>query len=381
MTKSSSTFAQLLQNIDRNVFARLCKEHKAERHSRGFDSWTQFVAMIFCQFSGATSLSEISLGLSAAKGKLNHIGVREAPKKSTLAYANANRPESFFQAMFYHVLGLTKALAFGKGHKLRIKANLYSIDSTTIDLCLSVFDWAKFRTTKGAIKIHTKLSHNDGYLPDFLVVSDGKMSDRKSLNLFDFKKGSVYVFDKGYNDYKLFDRLTDEGVYFVTRLKENSIVDTLDSTKLNDQVVRLGTGRNQMKNKLRVVCFKPDGEDREFAFLTNNQKWAASTIAAIYKERWRVELFFKSIKQNFRIKSFVGTTKNAVLNQIWTAMIAYLLVRIVQFRAKFGWHFSQLLAMLRMLLFNYEDLNVWIDNPYPKPSANSKIQEELFLRC
>jgi hypothetical protein len=357
MVITASLFTQILSLFQRSDFARHVRELKAERHARGFSSWSQFVAMLFCQLAQARSLREISDGLKCCEGKLKHLGLESEPKRSTLSYANAHRPWELFEKLFYDLLAQCQALSPRK--KFRFKNRLLTLDSTTIELCASMFDWAHWRQTKGAVKLHLLLDH-DGCLPIFGHVTDGKTGDVKVAQKLDFPKGSMVALDRGYMDYRLFSRWTRQGVYFVTRLKANADIQIVErhevvhgSQVLTDQTVRLQAfvaGRPDLED-LRVVTVWLEDKQEKLVLLTNNFRLAASTIAAIYKQRWQIELFFKLLKQQLKIKTFVGTSANAVRIQIWTALIAVLVVRYLQFRSNFRWAVSNLVALLRWNLF------------------------------
>jgi IS4 transposase len=244
-----------------------------------------------------------------------------------------------------------------------------------VELCLNLFDWARWRQTKGALKLHLLLDH-DGYLPVFGHVTDGKTGDVTVAQTLDFPKGSIVAMDRGYTDYHLFTRWTREGVYFVTRLKANADIQMVKrhpvpegSNILRDETVRLQafvSGRPDLED-LRCVTVWLEDKQEELVLLTNNFKLAASTIAAIYKERWQIELFFKLLKQQMKIKTFVGTTANAVRIQIWTALIAVLVIRHLQFRSNFRWAVSNLVALLRWNLFSYRNLWEWLNRPFDTP--------------
>jgi hypothetical protein len=364
-------FSQLLQLFPRSDFQLLVKETKAERHARGFSCWDQFVSMMFCQLGRAHSLREICHGLCTCEGKLSHLGIAEAPKRSSLAYANEHRPWELYQKLFFVLLErCRKEAPFKK--KFRFKNKLVSLDSTVIDLCVSVFDWAKFRRTKGAIKLHLLLDH-DGYLPCFGVITEGKVHDVKIAWSLSFEPGTVVVDDRGYNDYRLFSKWIEEEVYFVTRMKDNALYTIVEERALphhrsilKDQIIVLsGSGAwEKCPYPLRRVEVWDEEKQQTLVFLTNHYNFGASTIAAIYKERWQIELFFKALKQNLKIKTFVGTSANAVKIQVWTALIAILILRYLQLRAKFSWSLSNLVALLRMNLFTYRDLWAWLDHPF-----------------
>jgi hypothetical protein len=371
MIRHASLFSQLVKLFDRNKFYRLVSKHQAERYSKGFDSWDQFVSMLFCQLAQAKSLREISNGLSSCIGKLRHLGMKEAPKRSTLSYANANRPWGMYQDLFYETLSFCRMTTSLK-HTFRFKNKLLSLDSTTISLCLSLFPWAKFRHTKGAVKLHLLLDH-DGYLPTFAHITNGKKHDVTIARQAPLAKGSIVVMDRGYNDYSLFSYWTTKGIYFVTRLKENADYIVVEERQppqnrniLADQIVRFAgyTAKKNCPHCLRRIVIWDDEKEREIVLLTNHMEFGATTISAIYKDRWKIELFFKAIKQNLKIKTFVGTSENALYIQIWTALIAMLLIKYLQFKAKFGWSLSNLVALLRWNLFTYRDLWKWIDKPF-----------------
>jgi hypothetical protein len=379
-------FSQLLSLFPRSEFEKAVRAHRADRAAKGFDCWTQFVAMLFCQLGRAHSLREICGGLASVEGKLNHLGVGDAPKRSTLSYANAHRPWQLFEEVFMQLLGRCQGIASPK--PFRFKNKLFSLDATVIDLCLEMFDWAKFRRAKGAIKLHLLLDH-DGCLPCFGVITEGKTHEIRVARTLDWPKGSIVAIDRGYMDYAFLDSLTERDIFFVTRLKGNAaptIEAMLSAPKgniLSDEMINLpGSGANKREFRLlrRVVVWDPVGQ-REIVLLTNNMKLAAGTIAAIYKQRWQIELFFKAIKQNLKIKTFVGTSANAVHIQIWTALIAILLLKYLQMRSRLGWSLSNLVALLRLNLFVHRDLWAWIHEPYAPPpdTPDAAYQPELAL--
>ncbi len=373
MIRTGSLFSQILSLFQRSTFVHHVRELKAEYHARGFSSWDQFVAMLFCQLAQARSLREISDGLKCCEGKLKHLGLEQEPKRSTLSYANAHRPWQLFQRLFYDLLAQCQAISPQK--KFRFKNRLLTLDSTTVELCASMFDWAHWRQTKGAVKLHLLLDH-EGYLPVFGHVTDGKTGDVKVAQKLDFPRGSIVAIDRGYTDYHLFTRWTREGVFFVCRLKANADVVTVKSRPvpqngqvLRDEIIRLKpfeAGRPDLAD-LRCVTVWLEDKQEELELLTNHFGLAASTIAAIYKQRWQIELFFKLLKQQLKIKTFVGTSANAVRIQIWTALIAVLVLRYLQFRSQFRWALSNLVALLRWSLFTYRNLWEWLNRPFDTP--------------
>jgi hypothetical protein len=384
MIRTGSLFSQILSLFQRSTFAHHVRALKAEYHARGFSSWDQFVAMLFCQLAQARSLREISDGLKSCEGKLKHLGLEQEPKRSTLSYANAHRPWELFQRLFYDLLAQCQAISPQK--KFRFKNRLLTLDSTTVELCASMFDWAHWRQTKGAVKLHLLLDH-EGYLPVFGHVTDGKTGDVKVAQRLDFPRGSIVALDRGYTDYFLFTRWTRQGVFFVTRLKANADVVTVQSRPvprkgqvLRDEIIRLKpfeAGRPDLED-LRCVTVWLEDKQEELELLTNHFGLAASTIAAIYRERWQIELFFKLLKQQLKIKTFVGTSANAVRIQIWTALIAVLVLRYLQFRSQFHWALSNLVALLRWSLFTYRNLWEWLDRPFDTPPLGPN-QLELKL--
>ena len=377
MQRFCSVFHQILKLIPRAEFQQLAHRHGSDRRSKGFSSWDQFVAMIFCQLGRAQSLREIEQGLASAEGRLQQLGVGRAAKRTTLAYANAHRPWQLFQDVFQRLYARCHEVA--PGHKFRFKSPLLSLDSSTIDLCAAVFDWAKFRRTKGAVKLHLLLDH-DGHLPRYAVITDGKTTDIEVARALELPPGSIVVFDRGYNDYLWFTELTLFDVGFVTRMKENSVYEVLESRPIADHS---GVGRDEIitvKTTHREVDQKPvrlrriefvDAEGEEYVFLTTRLDLAAATIAEIYRQRWRIELYFKASTQNLRIKTFVGTSENALHIQIWTALIAILMLRFLQLRSKWGWSLSNLIAMIRLNLFTYRDLHRWLNDPFTPPDVGT----------
>ncbi len=382
MVRVSSIFSQLLSLIDRAEFLKLVKVHQADRHSKGYSCWEQFVAMLFCQLAQAKSIREICGGLACCLGKMHHLGLREAPNKSTLSYANTHRPWEMYQDLFYQVLKRCRARTHG--HRFRFKNKLLSLDSSTISLCLSLFPWADYRRTKGAVKLYLLLDH-DGYLPSYAYISNGKRSDVKVARDVPLSKGSIVAMDRGYNDYTLFREWTRRGIYFVTRLKDNAryyVDEERDVPRhrniLADQIIFLAD-YDTCPYPLRRIVVWDSTKEREIVLLTNHRSFGSSTIAAIYKDRWQIELFFKALKQNLKVKTFVGTSENALFIQIWTALIAMLLIKYLQFRSKYAWSLSNLVALLHWNLFTYRDLWDWLNDPFQTPAlVPRQIQQVLF---
>lgn len=363
-----SVFRQILQLFPRGEFDALVRQYRADRHARGFASWDQFVAMLFCQLGQAKSLREICDGLASIEGKIRHLGI-DAPKRSTLAYANEHRPWQLYQALFCALLDRLRAGTDLK-HRFRFKNPLLSMDGTVIDLCLSAFDWARFRQRKGAVKLHMLLDHA-GLLPTYCLITDGRVHEISMARSLRFEPGTIIVFDRGYVDYEWFRSLSQQKVWFVTRLRETAkyrVVEERPLTRAHvvaDQLIELEKDRRYRFEPLRlrrVQIRLDDGSSMEF--FTNNVHLSAGTISEIYRDRWQIESFFRVIKQNLRIKTFVGTSANALRTQIWSALIAILILKYLQLSTRRTWSLSHLLALVRMHLFSYRDLRAWLENPF-----------------
>ncbi|HQQ11503.1 MAG TPA: IS4 family transposase, partial [Synergistales bacterium] len=330
------------------------KDTGAEKGAKGFSCWDQFVSMLFCHLGQARSLREISGGLASCLGKLKHLGINSAPPRSTLAYANSKRSWKLYEAVFYQLLRKVQMVSPGK-KKFRFRNKLFSLDATLIELCLSLFDWATYHQTKGAVKLHLLLDH-DGYFPVFARITDGLTHEMQIARTLSFPKGSIVVIDRGYVGYDLFARWLNEGVFFVSRQRVNANYTVIEERPvprnrsiLKDQLIRLNWfySRKQYPCPLRRIEVWDEEKKESVVFITNHLAFGATTIAAIYKDRWQIEIFFKTIKQNLKIKTFVGTSANAVMIQIWTALICILLLKYLMFRSRFGWSLSNLIAMLR----------------------------------
>ena len=386
MTQVCSVYSQLLQLFPRGQFAQAVKQHQAEFNAKGFTCWEQFVAMLFCQVAHLNSLREVCLGLAGCESPLKHLGVPVAPKKSTLACANEHRPWQLYQSVFEQTLFKCQELVRSQGgrQKFRFKNKLMSLDGSVIDLSVSMFDWAKFRRTKGAIKLHLLLDH-DGYLPWFAVVTEGKTSEIKVARTLRFAPGTILAVDRGYIDYEWFRELTQEEVYFVTRMKENAVYEVKEeleipqnSNAVRDQIICFPRLAREGEDPVlfRRVEILDEEKQETIVFLSNLLAFGATTIAAIYKDRWQVELFFKALKQTLKIKTFVGTSANAVRTQVWTALIAMLVLKYLQLKSKFSWSLSTLAALLRQQLLFYRDLWAWLDDPFQAPPALAGVHDD-----
>lgn len=385
MEQVSSIFRQILKFFPRTVFDAAVRKHEAEKHAKGMTCWSQFIALMFCHLGGARSLREIVGGLAASEGKLKHLGVKRAPTRSTLAYANQHRPWRLYKTVFEELLKVCQAEARDKQRKFRFHHPLLSLDSTVIPVCASMFDWAKYVKTKGAVKVHTVLD-NRSVLPQYAVITDGKTADVTVARSLKFEPGTMLVMDRGYEDHDWWRKLDADGVSFVSRLKDStSYVIVEERPKpadpiLRDEVIILASDKGQEKPlRLRRIEVWLDDKQDTIVFVTNHLTLAASTIGAIYRDRWKIELFFKAIKQSLRIKSFIGTSENAVQTQIWTALIAIVVLRYLQLRSTWKWSLSNLVALLRHQLFVYRDLWSWINQPYRPPVDIEDGQMALAL--
>jgi len=377
----NTVFSQLLKFIPRHEFETLASQHHSGRAFRTASRWSQFVTMAMAQLAGRNSLRDIVENISAQAHRLYHLGSAKL-SRSNLSRINDGKPYALYEALFGKLLGRCQGVV--PGHTFRFKNPLYSLDASTIDLCLSVFPWADFRTTKGAIKLHVGLNHA-GYLPEFVTVTEGKNHDVTVGRTLKFPKGSIVAVDKGYNDYAWYKQLTDKGIYFVTRLKTNAKYRTVSRQPvlkskglICDQTIEF-TGVQTAKKcpvQLRRIAYRDAETGKRYVFLTNNFKLAAKTIADIYKARWQVELFFKWIKQNLKIKSFVGTSKNAVLTQIWIALCMYLLLAFLKFQSKLQKSTQQILRILQLNLFEKRDLMALLRGDPPRenqPDINQMV--------
>ena len=383
MAHCNTILSQILRFVPRHEFESLASRHHSGRAFRTATRWSQFVTMAMAQLSGRISLRDIVGSVSAQAHRLYHLGSAKLTR-SNLARMNENKPYSLYEALFGKLLHHCQCLA--PGHQFRFKNKLYSLDASTIDLCLSVFPWADFRSTKGAIKLHVGLNHS-GYLPEFAVITEGKTSDIEVGRMLAFPAGSIVAMDRGYMDYEWFNQLTNKGVYFVTRLKSNACYKVVECRPIqknkgliSDQTIML-TRNNALRKcpiPLRRIVYRDQETGKQYIFLTNHFKLAARTIADVYKARWQVELFFKWIKQNLKIKSFVGTSKNAVMTQIWIALCVYLLIAFIKFQSKIQISMQQILRLLQLNLFEKRDLMALLRGDPPINRFNYYNHPTLF---
>lgn len=387
MVQAASIFSQLLKEIPRCEFQGLVKKHGAERASKGFTAWKHLVSMLFCHLARAESLRDIEHGLAATEGKLVHLGMDEAPAHSTLSYANSHRPPELFLELFHLLLARFQGLGMNvRKRKFRFKNRLLSLDATVIPLCLSLFPWAEFRRKKGGVKVYVLLDH-DVYMPRFVNMTVGKKHEPATAWEIQIPEESIAAMDMGYTDYDLYAAWTGRRIWFVTRQKENAAYEVVERREvpqnrniLSDEIIRL-TGPNAPQDLLlrRVVVWVEEKAE-ELVLLTNHLGFGATTIAAIYKERWEIELFFKTLKQHLTIRTFVGTSEKAVLTQIWTALIALLILKWLHFRSQMGLAFATLAGVLRLILFTYRDLKTWLREPFRTPPLVPNLVQPLPFR-
>jgi len=383
MAHYNTVIGQMLKIFSRHEFESLAKEHHAGRKFRAFDRWSQFVAMTAAQLSSRVSLRDLASNLSAQGKKLYHIGLKPV-NRSTLARVNDKKPYTLYEALFEKLLRQCQKIS--PRHRFRFKNKLYSIDASVIDLCLNVFPWANFTKTKGAVKLHLGLDH-DGYLPAFVSVTEGGKHEMSWARTLDLPRGSFVVFDKGFVDYQWFASLGNKGVFFVTRQKTNACYKVTEHRETNktkgvlaDQTIKLtGVKGQECPSPLRRITFQDLKTKKVYVFLTNAMYLSARTVAAIYKERWQIELFFKWIKQNLKIKTFLGTSKNAVLTQIWIALCAYLILAWLKFRHGLGNSLQQILRLLQLNLFERRDLLILLRNKPDKPEILNCNQLPLAI--
>jgi putative transposase len=383
LSHSNIAFHQILKPLSRHEFEKLAKEHHSGQKLRSASRWDQFIGMSLSQLTGRQSLRDIQSNLEAQRQKLYHLGAKPIAR-TTLSRMNERQPEKLYEALFYNLLNRFKDKP--ANHKFRFNNPLYSLDASAIDLSLKLFPWAAHRDDTANVKLSVGLNHST-LIPEFVALSDGNENDMIQGRKFDFPKGSIVAFDRGYVDYEWFKSLTDKGVFFVTRLRakavfqveERKIVDKSRGVT-SDQIIQLNSAHAIKRGapKLRRVGYKDPETGKFFQFLTNNFSLSANTIAAIYKERWQVEIFFKTIKQNLKIKAFLGRSKNAILTQIWVAMTTYLLVAFARHSAKKGWTVQRMLRVLAVNIFERKTLKSLLDPP-PPPDEKSQPQMRLAL--
>lgn len=374
MAHYNTVINQITSFIDRHDFEYHAKIHHQGQKFRSYNRWSQFMAMMVGQLSGRKSLRDITDNLKAQKNRLYHLGMKPT-SRATLARINEQQPASLYQVVFSQLLGKCQKIA--PKHKFSFKSKLYLLDTTTIDLCLSMFQWAEFRQRKGAIRLHTGLD-TDGYLPAFMSMTNGKVHEINWAKTLSLPKGSFVCFDRGFTDYSWFSSLIKQGLFFVTRLKSNAEIEYLQKRSgrrstgiINDQQIKL----KRISDPLRLVVYIDPETGKEYRYVTNAHHLQAKEVADIYKERWKIEQFFKWIKQNLKIKTFLGTSRNAVLTQVWIALIVYLLVAFLNFKGKLSSSMTKILRVLQLNLFERCNLN----DLFRPPGKQLAVSPQLLM--
>ena len=382
MAHCTTLFNTMLNFIPRHQFSALEKRHSTGRRSRSFSRWSQFVHLMFMQLTGRSSLRDGIQSMNSRADNLYHLGAKPV-SRSTFADANNVRPASLYEALFTKIYQRCRIVS--PKHKFKFKNKLFSLDASVIDLSLSAFPWARFRRTKSAVKIHTLLDHS-GYLPAFVAITDGKTHETKVATSLSLPKGSMVVEDKAYNDYQWFADLTQTGIFFITRQKRNAIYRVTERRNVNkkqglcsDQTIKLTSIKGQQcPHPLRRIGYRDPETKKHYVFLTNNFKLSPKTIADIYKDRWQIEIFFRWIKQNLKIKAFIGNSRNAVMTQIYVALIAYLLLYLLKYVSKVSVSLQNLLRVIQLNLFRKCSLRE-LFKPPPIDTAINNVNKQLNL--
>lgn len=376
MKHINTVFHQLLKEVPRHHFERVVHRHEGNRRVRSLPCWTQFCAMLFAQLCSRQSLRDVVSAWDSHASAHYHIGARQV-KRSTLADANANRPAGMYLELFYWLLGQSR------DKRIQHKDAVRLIDSTTIDLCKTQFEWAEFRSGKSGVKVHT-VYDPDARVPTFFSITNAKQHDKKAAEKMPLLDGATYVFDRAYNDYAWFHDMTRRQIRFVGRMKSNArfeVIEELAVTEagvLEDQLIRLSSpmAKKQYPGILRRVCFKREEDGKVLSFITNDTKRTAAEIADLYKQRWQIELFFKWIKQNLKIKRFIGTSENAVKIQIIIAMVAYLLLGMTRKLMPTKKSLQQLARLVSVNLMQRRNIAELLGDSSPppkrKPAVNSR---------
>jgi hypothetical protein len=377
-----TVLSQLLYHVDRDFFQSVVRKYKGDKYVRKLNSWSHFAALFFAQLTGQQSIRDLVTALQSKVQKLYHLGIK-AIKRSTFSDANSGRSHEIFQEVFYHVV--QKALPRLRKQRFRFKNPVKALDSSTISLCLSLFPWAKFRQKKGGIKLHCEYDL-EAQIPSFLTLSEGKKSDILIARTMSFSKGTILVVDRAYIDYAWHNQLDLQGVLFVTRLKQNVRYRVLERRPVNkntgitsDQTIRIiGSKAQCIPIELRRIRFKNPVDGNVYEFLTNIFHLAASTITQIYKARWEIETFFKWIKQNLKIKTFLGTTVNAVMSQIWASMCLYVILAYVKYLCGVNWTLHKIFTTLKFNVLETASIYDLLSNR-DISKVSEKTQMELPL--
>lgn len=382
MAHHNTVLSQLLQLVPRHEFDSLAKVHDGKRRKDALPRWSQFVALVTGHLGGRKSLRDITTTLESQSACHYHLGCRKV-SKSSLGRANEALDHQFYCDLFSRLY--QRCEGKGNKHPFRFKGKLFSLDGSLFDVAMEVFPWANYNNMKAAFKLHLGLDH-DGLIPAFATVTIGKGSETEQARNFDFPKGSVVVFDKGYSSYTWHKALTDKGIYFVTRIRGNAVYEVIKTNPvkagqgiISDEVIRYTSLRASSYNlhPVRKVVFHDAETNRTFTFITNHFRWSAATIAAIYKQRWQVELFFKWIKQNLKIKSFLGVTMNAVITQVMVALCVYLILAWMKFTFSIRHSLMQIIRLLQLNLFVKRAMIELFVPPDSKPTDSPQLRLAL----
>lgn len=387
MHQGKLVFSQIMAHLPLTTFRRCVASHRGDFKVKDFSCLDQFFAMAFAQLTYRESLRDIEVNLRAQASRLYHMGFRcSTISRNTLANANATRPWQIYADLAQHLIGIARPLYASDPFGVDLDATVYAFDSTTVDLCLSVYPWAPFQATKAALKMHTLLDLR-GAIPSFLHISDGKMSDVAGFDRLVIEPGAFYLLDRGYLDFKRLYKLHSASAFFVTRAKENTklrrryshSVDLPGRGVLCDQtvVLALPSSFKAYPAQIRRVVVR-DETGKRLVFLTNNFALTPEMVAALYRQRWQVELFFKWIKQHLRIKAFFGTSENAVKTQIWIAVATYVLIAIAKKRLQLPQTLYEILQILSLTMFETVPLNQLLTPP-ERPDTSESEQNQLTL--
>jgi putative transposase len=382
MAHHNTVLSQLLKLLPRHQFDSLSKQHDSTRRSDALPRWSQFVALATGHLGGRRSLRDITSTMESQSARHYHLGCRKV-SKSALARANEKLDYHFYCDLFSCLY--QRCVGKGGKHPFRFKGKLFSLDGSLFDVAMEIFPWANYNNQKAAFKLHLGLDY-DGLIPAFASVTVGKGSEMDQARLFKFPKGSVVVFDKGYSDYTWHNTLTEKGIFFVTRIRGNAVYEIIkthpvrkDSGIISDEVIRYTSNRVKRRNLklVRKVVYKDAETGKEYTFITNHFRWSANTIAGIYKQRWQVELFFKWIKQNLKIKSFIGTSMNAVVTQIMVALCVHLMLKWMKFTFSLKQSPMQIIRLLQLNLFVNRGLIGLFKPPTIRLNDSSQLSLEL----
>lgn len=385
MAHCNTVLSQMLKMMPRHEFERLANAVDGKVRSTALSRWSQFVALTVGQLNGRKSLRDIESCLSAQRHLTYHLGSQEI-SKSALARANEQRDAEFYTRLFevlYH-----RCTRQAPRHGFRFKNKLFSLDGSLLDASMKLFPWADYNRKKAAFKLHVGLDH-DGLIPCFAHVTEGRISENEQARMFDAPKGSVLVFDKGYNSYRWHKALTDKGIYWVTRIRGNAKYKVLERREplnnpaiTSDQIIKYSSKQRDGDKlyPIRRIGYRDPETGQRYVFITNHFDWSAQTIADIYKQRWQVELFFKWIKQNLKIKTFLGNSKNAVLTQVLSALCIYLLIAFMKYQSKITQSMQQIIRLLHTNLFSKRDLNSLFEKRKPDKYLSPQLTLSLARR-